>query len=174
MKSYLDLEGVTLLWSKVKGLIKRITDKFGVANGIATLDNNSKLTISQLPDLKTVNNQSIVGSGNINIDLALYRIVNSLPTTNQDPTKIYLVVNADGVEGDTYSEYVYINSEWELLGQHKADIDLSGYVRFTDIVTTSENGSMSKEDKTKLDGIQVGATSDKGIPLSELDVIFKG
>ena len=51
----------------------------GAANGVATLGSDSKLTASQLPALKTINGSSIVGSGNITIDLSLYKLVDALP-----------------------------------------------------------------------------------------------
>lgn len=41
----------------------------GVASGVATLGTDGKLTAGQLPAMKTVNGVSVVGSGNISIDL---------------------------------------------------------------------------------------------------------
>lgn len=131
---FLDLTGVSTLWTNVKGLVKtNVTDKLGAANGIATLDASKKLTASQLPTLKTINGNSIVGSGNITIDLGLYKVVEALPDTNIDANKIYLVINSGAPEGNEYSEYIYANSKWELIGQYKADIDLSPYAKKSDI-----------------------------------------
>lgn len=62
------------------------------------------------------------------LDLTLYKIVSELPTEDIDTTKIYLVVDSEGTHGNLYKEYIYVNGEWELLGEYKADIDLSPYL----------------------------------------------
>lgn len=110
-----------------------VNNKLGQANGIATLDANSKLTASQLPTLKTINGNSIAGSGDISIDLSIYSIVTTLPATGES-NKIYLVLNSKGATGDLYSEYGWINNAWEKLGEYKAEIDLSGYTKLSDLI----------------------------------------
>lgn len=62
------------------------------------------------------------------LDLTLYKIVSELPTEDIDTTKIYLVVDSQGTHGNLYKEYIYVDGEWELLGEYKADIDLSPYL----------------------------------------------
>lgn len=62
------------------------------------------------------------------LDLTLYKIVSELPTEDIDTTKIYLVVDSEGTHGNFYKEYIYVDGEWELLGEYKADIDLSPYL----------------------------------------------
>lgn len=62
------------------------------------------------------------------LDLTLYKIVSELPTEDIDTTKIYLVVDSEGTHGNLYKEYIYVDGEWELLGEYKADIDLSPYL----------------------------------------------
>lgn len=62
------------------------------------------------------------------LDLTLYKIVSELPTDDIDTTKIYLVVDSEGTHGNLYKEYIYVDGEWELLGEYKADIDLSPYL----------------------------------------------
>ena len=62
------------------------------------------------------------------LDLTLYKIVSELPTEDIDTTKIYLVVDSEGTHGNLYKEYIYVDGEWELLGEYKADIDLSTYL----------------------------------------------
>lgn len=62
------------------------------------------------------------------LDLTLYKIVSELPTEDIDTTKIYLVVDSEGTHGNLYKEYIYVDGEWELLGEYKADIDLSLYL----------------------------------------------
>ena len=61
------------------------------------------------------------------LDLTLYVIVDSLPTSDIKTNKIYLVRNASGADNNVYTEYAYINSAWEKIGEYKADVDLSNY-----------------------------------------------
>lgn len=63
----------------------------------------------------------------------LYSIVASLPTSNIDKNKMYIVASEEGVENNIYTEYIYTeNNTWEKLGEFKADIDLTPYVKKTD------------------------------------------
>lgn len=61
------------------------------------------------------------------LDLTLYVIADSLPTSDIKTNKIYLVRNASGADGNIYTEYAYINSAWEKIGEYKANVDLSNY-----------------------------------------------
>lgn len=133
--------------------------EMGVASGVATLGSDGKLTSAQLPAFKSVNGTSVVGSGNITIDLTLYKVVEELPKSGIDSTKIYLVKSSNSGESDIYTEYMYVNSKWEKLGEHKSDVDLTPYVKFTDVATSSKAGAMSSTDKAKLDGIAPGANN---------------
>ena len=77
MTKFLDLQGLQTAWARTKEYVSNVlktsvSDRLGKANGIATLGADSKLTPSQLPTLKTVNGQSVIGSGDIAIDLSLY------------------------------------------------------------------------------------------------------
>lgn len=77
-------------------------------------------------------------------------VVNALPTESIQNTTIYLVQSGNNTS-NLYTEYIYVNSAWEILGAQ--EVDLSGYVRKSDIVTQSADGLMSKEDKQALDTI---------------------
>lgn len=84
----------------------------------------------------------------------LYSIVASLPTSNIDKNKMYIVASEEGVENNIYTEYIYTeNNTWEKLGEFKSDIDLTPYVKKTQIADDTKNGLMSAEDKIKLDNI---------------------
>lgn len=81
--------------------------------------------------MKTVNGVSVVGYGDISIDTSLYKVVNALPTSDIDPTKIYIVPRknggADGAR-NVYAEYVYIKGHpdrWEELGAVVVDADIT-------------------------------------------------
>lgn len=91
----------------------------------------------------------------------LYSIVASLPTSNIDKNKMYIVASEEGVENNIYTEYIYTeNNTWEKLGEFKADIDLTPYVKKTQLADDTRNGLMSADDKIKLDNI----TNDSLLP----------
>lgn len=62
------------------------------------------------------------------------KIVTSLPAVSSaDDNTMYLITNTDG---SGYEEWLVINNKWEKLGDTSA-IDLSGYVKTSDITTIS-------------------------------------
>lgn len=99
------------------------------------------------------------------LDLTLYKIVSELPTEDIDTTKIYLVVDSEGTHGNLYKEYIYVDGEWELLGEYKADIDLSPYLTKVEAADTyATNTKLDNEitrakaaEKTNADAIVVEA-----------------
>ena len=66
---------------------------------------------------------NVIVGGNVD----LFEVVQSLPTENISDNKVYLVLDSNGSEGNTYVEYLYVNGQWEELGKFKVNIDLSGY-----------------------------------------------
>lgn len=60
------------------------------------------------------------------------KVVDELPTTNISKTTIYLLRTGDE-EDNMYSEYIYVNDDWELLGTQK--LDLSNYYNKQEIDT---------------------------------------
>lgn len=67
------------------------------------------------------------------LDVSLYKVVTDLPTENIDTNKIYLLLNTSTGETNTYKEYIYIENEgWELLGEYKAEIVLTEYLKTVD------------------------------------------
>lgn len=58
-------------------------------------------------------------------------VVSSLPTSNISETTVYLVKSGSG--GDLYTEYIYVNGAWEILGSQK--VDLTGYALKEEIPT---------------------------------------
>lgn len=99
----------------------------GTANGVATLGADGKLTSTQIPTTRTINGQSIFGSGNITVSTSLYKIVDALPTKDIDITKIYLVPTTATAAKNNKTEYIYIGdpnkaydeSKWEKLGDEQ-------------------------------------------------------
>ena len=128
----------------------------GVASGVATLGTDGKLTAAQLPAMKTVNGVSVVGSGNISIDLSLYKVVDSLPTTGIDATKIYIVPAKTTEDKNIKAEYVYTGnpastydaSKWEKLGEAQTNIVVD-----SELSATSTNPIQNKAVKSAVDAL---------------------
>lgn len=90
----------------------------GGHNGIATLDSNGNVLLSQLG----------------NLDTTVAEVVTALPTTNIKK-HIYLIKDASNVTQNKYDEYIYTGvtsatydaSKWEKLGDFRATVDLANY-----------------------------------------------
>lgn len=123
-KAFSDLDSITKEeFDSVKSDISKVVesmltkDTVGKANGVASLDSNGSVPIEQLG----------------NIDTTLFLIVRELPTTDIKTNKIYLVYNQDGQGNNIYFEYLYVENVWEKLGEFKAEVNLSEYVKSNEI-----------------------------------------
>jgi len=95
-----------------------------VSLGIATLDTNGNVPLSQLG----------------NLDMTVFKVVNALPTTNIE-NKVYLVKATNVGDKNNYAEYIYTGNrtaaydatKWEKLGEVAAKVDLSGYMTANDV-----------------------------------------
>lgn len=131
---------------KDKGLLFDEANKVIYANGLPYhCESHDNLPYQPKGDyltehqkIKTLNGESLVGDGNITIDLSLYKVVTSLPTTGED-NKIYLMLSESSEEGNLYTEYAYVEGEWEELGRYQAKVDLTDYItsdKLTETVNT--------------------------------------
>lgn len=101
----------------------------GVTNGVATLDDKGKVPVEQMPTTKTINGASIFGTGNLQVSASLYKIVDTLPTTGIDTSKIYLVPAESFTTNNYKTEYIYLGdpnkaydeSKWEKIGDEKTN-----------------------------------------------------
>lgn len=50
-------------------------------------------------------------------------VVQALPTSDISETTIYLVPAQETGSRDLYSEYIYVNNAWEILGVQRVDLD---------------------------------------------------
>lgn len=66
-----------------------------------------------------------------------FKVVDTLPTTDIATDTIYLLKN-NTEEGNLFTEYLFVNNTWELLGTQK--MDMSDYLKKDDFV------SLTKED----------------------------
>lgn len=155
----------------------------GEANGVAGLDANGNVPLSQLG----------------NLDTTVAEVVTALPTTNIKK-HIYLIEDEDGDTQNQYKEYIYTGdtsatydaSKWEKLGDFRATVDLADYAKKSETVSdvswrqdnteltliaslangdtraakvipaasSSANGVMSNSDKMKLDKLDMLNISD--------------
>ena len=100
-------------------------------------------TLSSGTTIKTINNESLLGSGNITIDtgaIELIKIVTSLPTASSSTmNQLYLVAEATSQTHDAYEVYVTVRTgtsgsysyAWEKVDT--ARVDLSGYATTTGV-----------------------------------------
>ena len=127
MEKYLDKNSVLRLLQGVKTQIDKskasVLETKGAANGIASLDENGNVPLSQLG----------------NVDTVLFEIVQELPTqlTEQQLNHIFIVPRGLESESDknTYKEYIYTGTDighisenyWEELGEFTSEVDLKPY-----------------------------------------------
>ena len=99
-------------------------------NGLSIPEKTSDLTndsnFQTLTQVTNLINDAIAGVTGVS-----FEVVQTLPATGDSGT-IYLVPKTTALTQNTYDEYIYCNDAWELIGS--TDIDLSGYVRSTDMV----------------------------------------
>lgn len=123
--NYLGKIGLTTLWNKCKSMFVKSSEK-GKANGVATLDSNGYVPLSQLG----------------NIDTTFAEVVTELPTSD---IKKHIYMMKAGTTGDKniYDEYIYTGdvsgtydaTKWEKLGEATTSVELSGYVQTTTLTT---------------------------------------
>ena len=75
-------------------------------------------------------NQTQLNTAINNVNQFNVQIVTSLPTANIDTHTIYFISN-NGSGQNIYDEYMYLSNKWEKIGT--TDVDLSGYLKKTDI-----------------------------------------
>ena len=136
-------ESITTVISSHTDKITTLEHKLGEgankAGGPIVLDSNGYISPTINTAFKKINGKSILktygDTSDITIDLSLFIIPanNTLPTSDINPNKIYLIkdTGAPDDSGNVYVEYMYINDAWEKLGEYKSDVDLSGYLTIT-------------------------------------------
>lgn len=130
MSSYLDKAGATWLISKIKTLLNEKapinSPTFtGSPNAPTPTKGNNSNQIATTAFVTTAVGEAVAGSTSIK-----FEVVTSLPATG-DVGTIYLKAN-NGSAPNSYDEYIWVNSAWEKIGT--TDVDLSGYLKKTDMV----------------------------------------
>ena len=104
-------------------------------NEVPKVDLSGYALKSEIPDISVKQDKLTAGNGisitdnviSLDYEYDLFEVVQSLPTENISDNKVYLLLDSNGSEGNTYVEYLYVNGQWEELGKFKVHIDLSGY-----------------------------------------------
>lgn len=96
-----------------------------------------------------VNGKSVVNDkiAEIEVPTDFVQVVQELPEIGV-PNKTYFVAKASDNENDLYDEYMWVNKgseeepnyDWEYLGTKTIEIDLTEYVKFTDIASGDKAG----------------------------------
>ena len=129
---------------RIKSLDNALGKGANKPNGAITLSADGHINSTADTAFRKINGKSILktneDTSDITIDLSLFIVPanNTLPTTGINPNKIYLIKNT-GVDASTqnvYTEYMYINNTWEKLGEYKATVDLSDYIKKTEAENT--------------------------------------
>ena len=117
-----------------------------LASIILKLDKEKQDILVSGNNIATINGQSLLNGGNISlIKTGIFTIVTELPINDIDKDKVYLVPSTKTDNENRFSEYIYTDNGWEKLGEFKADVDLSGYAKLTDI-GAPENFTFTLED----------------------------
>ena len=75
---------------------------------------------------------------NVTLDTTVFKVVSVLPDspTQGDENKIHLVPAESTGANNAYTEYVWVNSTWEILGEYTSEVDLTPYLKSTDAANT--------------------------------------
>ena len=185
------------------------TAKTNAANAQKTADNAVTAAAGALAEaqkkvaaVKTINGKSLVGSGNLSlgdlgIDTTLCEVVTELPVAASAKVgRIYLVKSAASGTDNVYKEYVRLSKNedlpsgqeglvfyWEQLGEWKADVDLTPYVKKTELSksavglgnvdnTSDANKPVSTATQTALNN-KVDKVSGKGLSTNDFTAAYK-
>ena len=140
-------EGLDTITLSVVGLVSDVNNINNTSTGI-------------LAQAKQYTNQQIALQTHLS-----FSIVNDLPSSNISTSTIYLKPMG-GSSPNTYEEYIYINSKWEIIGTTKTD--LSDYYTKTQV----DNLLNSKVDKVNGKGLSTNDyTTAEKTKLSNIDTI---
>lgn len=159
MAKYLDEAGLKTLWAKIKTEDgKRLSSALkGAANGVAELDANGNVPLSQLGNLDTTFMEVVTTLPTEGIKRHLY-LKSENSTANNIYTE-YLYTGNLPIQTDTsasdYSTNKYDASNWEKMGKYQADIDLSPYAKKSEAlkdITVMTSSSLVNLTFTKANG----------------------
>jgi hypothetical protein len=98
------------------------------------------------------------------------QVVEALPVSNQSVTTVYLVKDKD-IEGDLYTEYIFVNGTWENLGKQR--LDLSAYSTTEAMNTAIANAVASYVKTSELNTYKTEVSEALGLKANSADVYSK-
>lgn len=129
---------------RISGTESKLVTNANKPNGAIVLDASGRIPSTASTAFRKINGKSILKAdgdiSDITIDLSLFVIPanNTLPAIG-DPNKIYLIQQAppagtfpESNKGNIYIEYLYVNNAWEKIGEYKAEIDHTAYLKITE------------------------------------------
>ena len=124
----IDLSALSHFKAKLDLILINKADTSSIPTAVSDLTND--LDFQTGTEVATAIDEALAGITGID-----YEIVQTLPQTGKKGV-IYLVPDSGGSGSDIYDEYIWITNSgvgsFEKIGS--TDIDLSGYVQFTDIL----------------------------------------
>ena len=131
-------------YGQIQSINAKLVTNANKPNGAIVLDADGRIPSTANTAFRKINGKSILKTNgdvsDITIDLSLFVIPanNTLPATG-DPNKIYLIQQAPPAgtfpgsnKGNIYIEYLYVNNAWEKIGEYKAEIDHTAYLKKID------------------------------------------
>lgn len=128
-------------YGQLQNINTKLVTNANKPNGAIVLDANGRIPSTANTAFRKINGKSILKAdgdiSDITIDLSLFVIPanNTLPATG-DPNKIYLIQQAPPAgtfpgsnKGNIYIEYLYVNNAWEKIGEYKAEINHTDYLK---------------------------------------------
>ena len=103
---------------------------------------NTYEEIAYKSDIPNTYSKSEIDSKIAAIPTLSYQVVSELPTTDISTTTIYLLArSSSSSQPDIYDEYLYVNSQWEIIGS--TSTDLSNYYTKSEVDTKLGGMSLS-------------------------------
>lgn len=144
MPQYLDIDGLKSYHNKLKETVKvspATTSDAGIVKPdgtTITVDATGTISAQKLDvDTKpTKDSDNPVSSGGVYDAISAISslkivVVETLPTTDISTDTIYFVPKTTSGTDNIYSEYIYVNGKWELIGD--TEVDLSEYLAKDDV-----------------------------------------
>ena len=104
---------------------------------------------------------------NVTLDTSVFKVVSVLPDSpaQGDENKIHLVPAESTGANNAYTEYVWVNSAWEILGEYTSEVDLTPYLKTADAASTylsKTNASSTYLSKTEASSTYLAKTAAVG------------
>ena len=116
---------------------------------------------------------------NVTLDTTVFKVVSVLPDSpaQGDENKIHLAPAESTGANNAYTEYIWVNSAWEILGEYTSEVDLTPYLKTVDAQATyatkteltAHTGNTSNPHGVTADQVGLGNvdnTSDLDKPIS--------